>query len=243
MPTLLDNLVINRVDLVDEGANSEAYIELYKRKETKMDLKEFLESLESSQAALVNKAIEDAKNASAAELAKSKEELESATAKLASVTEELNKAKKPDEEHEDVLKAMPEEVRKKFESLEARTQAAEAELRKAREKQQHDAAVLKAKELKALPVEESVLVETVKSADEKTIALLHSLAKSFGDTVLREVGKTAGQARHSTNSWNEIENIAKSIAKEEGISKQAAIAKAIEKNPTLYDAYIGEGTK
>ena len=33
MPYLLEDLVITRVDLVDEGANSAAFIELYKRKE------------------------------------------------------------------------------------------------------------------------------------------------------------------------------------------------------------------
>ena len=34
MPYELKDLVIDRVDLVDEGANSAAFIELYKRKET-----------------------------------------------------------------------------------------------------------------------------------------------------------------------------------------------------------------
>ena len=33
MPYLLEDLVIERIDLVDEGANSAAFIEIYKRKE------------------------------------------------------------------------------------------------------------------------------------------------------------------------------------------------------------------
>lgn len=35
--TLLEEMVIDRVDLCDEGANSEAFVELFKRKETPMD--------------------------------------------------------------------------------------------------------------------------------------------------------------------------------------------------------------
>lgn len=65
MSTLLEDLVIDRVDLCDEGANSEAFIELFKRKEqSSMDVKEVLSKMKPEHAKL----IQDAMNASAASL-------------------------------------------------------------------------------------------------------------------------------------------------------------------------------
>jgi len=59
---LLD-LIVERVDLVDEGANSAAFIELYKRKETitPMELNEILSKLKPEHAEVVQQAL-DAKD-------------------------------------------------------------------------------------------------------------------------------------------------------------------------------------
>ena len=55
MPYLLEDLVINRVDFVDEGANSAAFIELYKRKEriADMDVKEILSKMKPEHSAVI----------------------------------------------------------------------------------------------------------------------------------------------------------------------------------------------
>lgn len=83
MPYVLEDLVVNRVDLVDEGANSAAFIELYKRKEqSEMPLNEIISKLKPEHAAVVNEAI----NKAAEDLKKSQED-------LANVTTELEKAK------------------------------------------------------------------------------------------------------------------------------------------------------
>ena len=55
MSYLLEDLVVDRVDLVDEGANSAAFIELFKRKERKesMDYKEVIAKMSPEQGKLV----------------------------------------------------------------------------------------------------------------------------------------------------------------------------------------------
>lgn len=60
MPYELQDLVIDRVDFVDEGANSAAFIELYKRKETRkpMELTEILSKMKPEHAEVIQKAFE-----------------------------------------------------------------------------------------------------------------------------------------------------------------------------------------
>ena len=60
MPYLLDNLVIDRVDLVDEGANSAAFIQLYKRKErcAVMDVNEILSKLKPEHAGVIQQELD-----------------------------------------------------------------------------------------------------------------------------------------------------------------------------------------
>lgn len=83
MPTLLEDLVIDRVDLCDEGANSEAFIELFKRKEqSSMDVKEVLSKMKPEHAKL----IQDAMDASAASLKKAQDS-------VAAITKERDDAK------------------------------------------------------------------------------------------------------------------------------------------------------
>lgn len=76
MPYELQDLVVNRVDLVDEGANSAAFIELYKRKERvePMDFEEILSKMKPEHAEVIQKAF-DAKDA---DLSKAREDLSAA---------------------------------------------------------------------------------------------------------------------------------------------------------------------
>lgn len=55
MPNLISSLIIDRVDLVDEGANSASFIELFKRKESKeaMDVKEIISKMKPEHAEVV----------------------------------------------------------------------------------------------------------------------------------------------------------------------------------------------
>lgn len=104
MPYVMTDLVIDRVDLVDEGANSAAFIELYKRKEGPvMEMNEILEKMKPEHREIVeaeiNKAKEDATKANE-ELAKANESItsltkraEDAEASVATLNSELEKAK------------------------------------------------------------------------------------------------------------------------------------------------------
>lgn len=83
MPYLLEDLVVNRVDLVDEGANSAAFIELYKRKERRetMDIKEILSKMKPEHSEVIQ-----------AELDRLAGDVEKANGTLATVTTERDTA-------------------------------------------------------------------------------------------------------------------------------------------------------
>lgn len=91
MPYLLEDLVINRVDLVDEGANSAAFIELYKRKERSatMDIKEILSKMKPEHSEVVQAALDNLSG----EVAKAKEDLATVTAECNTAKQDLAKAK------------------------------------------------------------------------------------------------------------------------------------------------------
>ena len=67
MPKMITDLTIDRVDLVEEGANSAAFIRLYKSRGEKMNYESILKSLKPEHAAVVE-----------AEVAKAKEALDTA---------------------------------------------------------------------------------------------------------------------------------------------------------------------
>lgn len=90
MPYVLTDLVVDRVDLVDEGANSAAFIELYKRKEkgNPMDFNEILSKMKPEHAEVVNSAMSEKD----AELTKAREDLAAAEQSLADKDTELTAA-------------------------------------------------------------------------------------------------------------------------------------------------------
>lgn len=91
MPYLLEDLVIDRVDLVDEGANSEAFIELYKRKETTatMRIEEILSKMKPEHSTVIKEELDKLSN----DVTKHKSELDALTAEHEATVTELNKSK------------------------------------------------------------------------------------------------------------------------------------------------------
>lgn len=272
MPYLLEDLVINRVDLVDEGANSAAFIELYKRKERKesMDYKEVIAKMTPEHAAVVQAEIDNlsgevtkAKEYTGAlttERDGAKEALEKAIGDLKVANEDLAKAKselntlkgegaddskkKAAFDEEETMKAMPKEARELLTKMKAQKDAAEEELRKAKDAEKHAEAVAKAATLKSLPVEQTKLVELVKSATPDVLDVLTTLAAAMDETVLGEVGKSkagAGPASTSNEAWDQIEAKAAEVAKKDSISKAKAISKVVNENPDLYKQYLQGG--
>lgn len=264
MPYLLEDLVITRVDLVDEGANSAAFIELYKRKERsdKMELKDIIAKMNPEHAAVVQSEIDNlssevtkAKESVAAltnERDSAKEALEKAIGDLKVANEELAKAKEELEalkandaasNEEDIIKAMPEEARALYTKMKAQKEAAEEAIRKAKEAEAQATAIAKAAELKAIPIEQDKLVGILKGASPELLEVLTAINSAIESTVLGEVGKRSpGQASSSSEeAWAKIEAKAAEIAKAKGISKAKAISQAVEENPDLYKEYLQGG--
>lgn len=105
MSTLLEDLIIDRVDLCDEGANSEAFIELFKRKEqSSMDVKEVLSKMKPEHA----KIIQDAIDASAASLKEAQDSVASVTKERDDAKTELESTQKTLAETQKALEDMQE---------------------------------------------------------------------------------------------------------------------------------------
>lgn len=245
MPSLILDLVVDRVDLVDEGANSEAFIKLYKRKEneTTMSVEEILAKMKPEHAEVIREEIAKAKGevpeAIATELAKAKQDYtellaEHEVAKAATVVE-------PD--FEEVLKNADPVVQEVFKSLNAQKQAAEEATRQLLEKTKHEEAVAKAKELKALPVEEDKLVQVIKSASPEVVEVLKAAATALDNSeIFEEVGKSKPAGASDANTaWAKIEKKAGEIEARDSVTKAKAISIAIKENPDLYREYLDGG--
>jgi len=251
VPNLLIDLVVDRVDLVDEGANSAAFIKLYKRKgmETGMDFNEIISKLKPEHAEIIQAEVAKAKAEVpaevAAELSDTKEALEKSKAELEKIKEEVKKSKEPaqEENFEEVLKSLDPAVQKVFKSLQAQKEAAEQIAKQLTEQKEEEEAIKKAKALKALPVEEEKLVQVVKGISDDVYEILKSAAKVLEESdIFEEVGKGKG-GTDSTDAWSKIEKKADEIAKRDGITKEKAIGVVINENPELYKEYLSGGAK
>ena len=274
MPYILEELTIDRVDFVDEGANSAAFIELFKRKESNkpMDFSEILSKMKPEHAAVIQEQFDSVN----AELDTARDDLAKANDALATANDDLKKAndelevlkaketcacdgesdengvckscgrtkKSASFDETAVLKSMPEGAREMFLKMRAQKEAAEEQVRKAAEKEAEDAAIAKAASLKALPVEQSVLVDILKGCDQKVIDILDAAASAIEGTVLDEVGK-AGKGKAgsegSDGAWSDIEKAADAIVERDSVTKSRAISIAIKENPELYRKYLNGG--
>lgn len=231
MPYELSDLIVDRVDLVDAGANSAAFITLYKRKEqtNAMTFEEVVAKLSpeeataiAAQVSLFEKRATDAEDA--LRVAKAAE-------KPAGTTDE------------EVLKGLPEEARNLLTKMKQQKELAEEALRKSKEAEETAEAVAKAAKLKALPVQQDVLVELIKKSPAELVDTLESIAKAMESTVLTELGKSSHEHGSTTSeeAWSKIDAKADAIAKSKSITKQKAIAQVINDDPALYKEYLQGG--
>jgi len=251
VPFILKDLVIDRVDLVDEGANSAAFIQLYKRKERsdKMDLQDIIAQMKEEHASVVKSVLADLeakieklqaqldeitieRDNARADLKKVKDELEKAQEDFEKTKNELNelkisKAKTDDnkeEDFEEILKSLPENARELFKKMKAQKEAAEEAIRKAKEAEEHAQAVAKAAELKALPVEQDKLVNVIKGCSKEVLELLTTINAAMEETVLGEIGKSRANAGAGAGTSNAAWD--KIEAKAEEIQKSRGVSKA-----------------
>lgn len=268
MPQNLSDMTIEEISLVDDGANEDARVVIVKAKsgqsghavpggddpsnpdaaamaaasikEFEMDIETLSKALEDAEAKLA--ALE--KRASDAE-ASLKDAEEVIKAKEAEI-DEISKAKNPPSD-EEVLKALPEAIRKRLEDAEAAAKAAEEEVAKAKAAQETAEYIAKAKSLGAGDAEKvgGLLLRVAKgltTADDA--ATLESMLKAAG-----EQGKTAALFKalgSDTAVDGEPEAMLKAKADEiekaaEGkLTKEQAYAKAVEQNPAIYSAYVAK---
>lgn len=160
MAFILKDLVIDRVDLVDEGANSAAFVELYKRKEQSvvMELKEIVSKMKPEHADVINKEIAKL-NDSIEKLTDGKEKLEEDKEKL---EEDKKKATDELEKSNNALTLETEELAKAKASIETL---------QAVSKSKTDAD-MEAELIKSMPEEARLYLEKVKTQKEAAEAEL-----------------------------------------------------------------------
>lgn len=270
VPTELKRLKIDRVDLVPEGANSAAFVTLYKGKEMKsMDATEILSKLKPEHAAVIQAELDSLKKAKeAAEQAceEAKKACDAAAAQTTSGNSDDEDAKKangnqsqakPDstlsakaaegttsfDEDETLTKGLDPQVVAFIDQLKKQKAAAEEVAKEAIAKERHANAVTKAAELKALPIEESQLVAFIEKSNDETVDLLSAIAKGIESTVLSEEGSNTSQtfAKSSSAAWEKIEKEAQRLASERGVTVAKATGMVISEQPELYKEYLEGG--
>lgn len=243
--TWLVDLEYNRVDLVKEGANSQAHIKLFKsRGGSTMDLEKLLASLKPEHAEIVKTALKEAED----KVAQAEQVAKEATDKLKEAEE---KAAPEGNTEEEILKSVKDPaVRALLETQIAKTRAAEEEVRKAREAEVNREAISKAKEVPGVGADEETLAgiyKKLKNIDadlcEQVFGVFKSASALINDAgAFTTTGKDAPGAQYSAAdeeaAWGAIEKAADAIVAKEGISKSAAVTKAIKENPALYEQYL-----
>lgn len=270
VPTELKRLKIDRVDLVPEGANSAAFVTLYKGKEMKsMDATEILSKLKPEHAAVIQaeldslkkakeeaeQACEDAKKACDAAAAQTQsgnsddEDTKKANGKQSQAKPDSTLSAKAAEgttsfdEDETLAKGLDPQVVAFIDQLKKQKAAAEEVAKEAIAKERHANAVTKAAELKALPIEESRLVAFIEKSNDETVDLLSAIAKGIESTVLSEEGSNTSQTftKSSSAAWEKIEKEAQRLASERGVSVAKATGMVISEQPELYKEYLEGG--
>lgn len=255
--TELKSLRIDRVDLVPEGANSAAFVTLYKGKEMKsMDVDEILAKMKPEHAQTIQAELD--------RLAKSNEELVATNAELEKACAEAKKADETEDPEKDPEKdpEVAKEGSTSFDDVESLTKGLDpqvagfiAQLKKQKEaaeevakaaiaKERHAAAINKAAELKALPVAEATLVDFIEKSSDETIDMLSAIAKGIESTVLSEAGAPHDDGTFKKSSgaaWSKIESEAERVAKERGVTVAKATGMVIAEQPELYKEYLEGG--
>lgn len=246
MPYELCDLTVDRVDIVDEGANSAAFITLYKRKEQThtMDVKEIIEKMNPEHA----KVMQDELDRLNGEVTKANESAKTANDSCKTKQEELDKLKDSGTaafDETETMKSMPESVKTAYLKMKQQKDAAEEAIRKAKLAEDDAKAVAKATELKALPIAQDKLIGVLKGCSTEVIEVLTTIAAAVDGVVLGEVGKnkggSAGASSTGNDAWDQIEAKAADIIKAKGISKAKAISQAVDENPDLYKKYLEGG--
>jgi DNA repair exonuclease SbcCD ATPase subunit len=276
MPQKLTDMIIDEISLVDDGANQHADVVIVKRnapaegdtgsegnsgdfetasaddKEFQMDMENLAKALEDAEAKL--ETLEKRTTDAEAALADATSVIKAKDAEI----EELQKGYKAkaeksadgdaDDEDEDkqVMKSLPESIRKRIEDFEKRAAEAETTLAKMREEKDTAEAIAKAKSLNFGKAEEvgPLLMRVAKGrttqADADTLERLFKAAGEQGKVthLFRSVGSdTAVDGDPEVLMKAKADEIQKA---NKGMTFEQAYVQAVETNPSLYNAYIAK---
>lgn len=242
----LINVDYNRVDLVPEGANSEAFIVLTKSKgASSMDLATILAKLSPEHREVVSKELK-AKDDELAVLAKEKQ----------AAFDELENMKKAaevgtaEQTEEEVIKSIKDPaLRSLMETQIAKAKVAEAAVMKMRDEKDEQEAISKARSIDALGVEQTQLVDVLKRLKKADPALcddVYGILQANQELVKKENpfgehgtnGRGAEGGGSEGAAWALIEAKVAEITKSKTISKEAALAEVLNQNPEMYTAYL-----
>lgn len=257
MPNYLFDLEVDRVDLVDEGANSAAHIMFFKNKGgNEMDAQQIIGALKPEHKQVVEAYIEKAKEDAATEACKAKEktddtlkadleaakgEVEKAKTTISTLeaeVEDLKKskvAKSNEVDFEEVLKGMDPAAAEVIKKMKADNEAHAIEVAKMKEEKATQEAVAKANTLKALPIEQTKLAEIIKKGiDADLLNALESIAQVCENSDLFKAKGTGATNADALDSWEAVDAKAAEIAKAKSVSIEKARAQILKENPDLY---------
>jgi hypothetical protein len=213
MTKKLTHLVIDRVDLVDRGANPDAHITLAKREEqdpsgTRARTEPSADlSVDKSDPSTGGERMSDEQKDDVQKHTELEEKLEAETkaradaeAKIAELEGELAEAKKSaeasDESEDEVMKSLPEDVRKRIEDAEARAQEAERIAKAERETRLDGEYVAKAGKLDKLSLEADKfgpMLRKVAEQDAETAAEIERVLTAANESLSKsELFKSIG---------------------------------------------------
>lgn len=271
MTTALKRLKIDRVDLVPEGANSAAFVTLYKGKEMKpMTIEEILAKLKPEHAEVIQDTIDTVskeRDDALAQLASAEESSAQEDVEKSADTSEETEVEKSEkcpecgavfdddttdvdkeaegttsfDEDETLIKSMPQEMQDFISRLQKQKDAAEQVAKEAIAREKHAEAVAKANDLKALPISTEDLVAFIEKSSDETVDMLSAISKGIEATVLAEQGTNADTVFSATDSWSKIDKLAKQYAEERNVSVAKATGMVIDEHPELYKEYLEGG--
>lgn len=228
---LLTDLVLKKIDLVKHGANTAAFIKLYKGRKQSMNFEEIIAKMATEDAAVI-----------LAELAKVKKEVEDAKAEIEVIKKEKSKATNTNEDpYEQAMKAASPEIQEVLKSMKEKKEAAELAAKTVANQAKEDEAIAKAKSLKNVPMEEDKLVEVLKSADQSVIDMLVEVNKQM-EKGLGEIGSGQESEAKGTSADEIFAQIEKKASKlrevRTELTKEAAIAEVTKSDRDLYRKYL-----
>lgn len=238
-PVIVEKAAASLADGDPEAADAAAKL----IKELIMDFDELKKALEASEAKVTDleKRVKDAETEKGklADLLKAKE------AEL----EKIEKAKDPEAAEAELLKSLPETIRKRLEDAEAKAAETEAELQKERDAKERAVLLEKAKSFKAGDPEKvaDLLLRITKNKttadDVKVVEEILKSAAALSDASL--LFKSLGTPSAEGASAHDV-ILQKARALQEGSNGEVTFEKAyntvLEKNPDLYKRYLEERT-